>query len=333
MEKDTLLKINGIMEHDMDVLFSESFLLDRGFMEIFIETAGKEEYRSYDAESVEISHVDTGLGESDITVILTDGDRRVAFLIENKIDAVHQERQAERYYERGNLGVKNGQYQAFEVFIVAPQKYLDADSEVDLYGHNVSYNTCLDYFKTSSSMRSKVMVSALEQAMSSAGSARNKVVDEEATAFWKQFVEYKNTFYGDLDLRDKVMEKPKGGAWATFGIPSIDRKRYIYIYLKHDRGRVDLNFSGLSEYYTEFKALVDSMLPDREEKHYNLEITGKTISLWHSVDGTLDYQKPFEEQKNIVDAYLRCIKDMVEYVALLDRDKIVDFYTSKGISI
>ena len=47
--------------------------------------------------------------------------------------------QCSRYEVRGNLGVSNGDYDEFSVFIVAPEKYLNENAEAKKYPNKVSY--------------------------------------------------------------------------------------------------------------------------------------------------------------------------------------------------
>ena len=78
---------NGLSEHDMDMLFLQLFTIDKGFARLFLNaTPFSKEVFSID--SIELSKSDPKLGESDITVLLTTGKKKVAFLIENKIDAI-----------------------------------------------------------------------------------------------------------------------------------------------------------------------------------------------------------------------------------------------------
>lgn len=63
-----ICKYRNVSERDMDLLFMEAFVTDTEFVQLFInetQHAGK----SVTLVSAERSKVDTGLGESDLTVI------------------------------------------------------------------------------------------------------------------------------------------------------------------------------------------------------------------------------------------------------------------------
>lgn len=91
--------------------------------------------------------VETGNGESDIEfgIELEDG-RRVLLFIENKIDATVQERQAERYYERGTRYVKNGVCDDYSVGIIAPSQYVTTDID-NSFGTVISYEVIQNKIK------------------------------------------------------------------------------------------------------------------------------------------------------------------------------------------
>ena len=73
-------------------------------------------------QSVDLSKSDND-GESDITVILQNQNTKIGLLIEDKINAIAMPEQCNRYSICGKKGIKNGDYKAFYVFIVAPEKY------------------------------------------------------------------------------------------------------------------------------------------------------------------------------------------------------------------
>ncbi len=71
---------------------------------------------------VEQSKMESGLGETDITVICNIDGEKHALLIEDKIDAIALPEQHDRYVKRGQKGVANNEYAGFDVFIVGPER-------------------------------------------------------------------------------------------------------------------------------------------------------------------------------------------------------------------
>ena len=74
-----------VTEHDMDLLFLEEFVCSDEFLKLFTQQIGVTNARVL---SVHSSLTDVVLGESDITVVLESDGKRIALLIENKIDAI-----------------------------------------------------------------------------------------------------------------------------------------------------------------------------------------------------------------------------------------------------
>ena len=135
----------SIQERDVDLLFIQLVETSPEFcrwfcQQLFEDTDIKE------LLSVSKS-VDTGNGESDIEIgIETVAGDRVLLLVENKIDASLQDRQAERYQERGNRYVEKDVCDAFAVGLIAPAGYVN-EKDREAFGNIVTYEsiiTCLD---------------------------------------------------------------------------------------------------------------------------------------------------------------------------------------------
>lgn len=127
----------SVLERDIDLLIMHRFsVLDSTFIGLFSEQAGIRWNTDYHIESISHS-VMTNDGESDIEIIIDDGKGRTAFLIENKIDAIAQPEQFNRYMVRANKAVEQGRYTDYKVFIVAPEKYLAGNKEASLYPYHV----------------------------------------------------------------------------------------------------------------------------------------------------------------------------------------------------
>lgn len=94
---------NVLSEHDMDMLFLQLFSIDSGFARLFLNAASFHA-DDFSIDSIELSKSDPKLGESDITVLLTAGKKKVALLIEDKIAAIAMQEQASRYIQRGDKG-------------------------------------------------------------------------------------------------------------------------------------------------------------------------------------------------------------------------------------
>ena len=143
---------DDVSERDMDMLIAEEMVSNADFRKLFLDKIG---ISDADVLSVELSKTDPALGESDITVTLSAGGKRIGLLIEDKVDAIAMPEQAARYTLRGERGVSDGLYDEFYVFIAAPQKYLSENYEAAKYPNRVSYEEMLAYFQNADGRRNE----------------------------------------------------------------------------------------------------------------------------------------------------------------------------------
>lgn len=115
--------ITHVLERDVDLLVIQLLQTSPRFRNWFFEQL-EPEYKPDQFLGVEHSVTDTK-GESDIVFgVETRNGQRWLLLIENKIDAAKQERQAERYFERGQSYVDNRSWDEFHVGLIAPARYI-----------------------------------------------------------------------------------------------------------------------------------------------------------------------------------------------------------------
>lgn len=215
----------SVYEHDMDVLIMQAMLSDSGFLKLFLS---KTDLSASDLTLVhaEISNTDTDLGETDITVILSSGTDIYALLIEDKIDAVAQKEQHDRYIKRGDKAVAEGLYTDYRVFIVCPQKYYDADDEAKKYEHFVSYEECAEHFKQGTDAMSHLRYQEIMQALVKAKSPTQVHINDDANGFFRQYREYQREHHPMLEMRTK---ETSNGYWVDYKCSFP----YQYAYLQH----------------------------------------------------------------------------------------------------
>jgi hypothetical protein len=144
MEKNIVIhKFRDILEHDMDMLILEEFACSAEFTKIFLNKIGVDDAKVLLTWQ---SKTDAELGESDMTIVFERNDKKIALLIEDKIDAIAMPEQPARYVLRGNKGVTDGEYDTYYIFIVAPQEYLEKNEKAKEYPNSVSYEEIRDYF-------------------------------------------------------------------------------------------------------------------------------------------------------------------------------------------
>lgn len=295
---------SDVTERDMDLLFLEEFACSSDFLTLFLN---KTNFGKATVVSVEQSKTDKDLGESDITVIVEKDGVRYGLLIEDKIDAVAQPQQAKRYFLRGDKGVKCGEYVAYAVFIVAPKEYLEINQEACNYPNKISYEECLDYFKEKTDPRSAFKCQQIEKAIGKQKDGWQVVVDDYATGFWNDYLAYQKQRYPKLELIDSGKGRPSLSTWFYF------RVGHSKIHIVHKvcekalgRGRVDVQFEGLGHRKAELEALCTRTFGNLYKNDLTIEVTGKTAVMHRLIEmEKLDFSRPFEEQKIIVEDALQ----------------------------
>jgi len=138
------IKVKNIQEKDIDFVLINEFSINPEFVKLYNCSIDLSKYRV-----VEVIHslMDDMLGESDITVIFSNGINRHALLIENKINAIAMPEQSNRYFLRAEKQVGKDLYHTYDIFIVAPQKYLEINSEAQKYPNQLSYEKILEYLR------------------------------------------------------------------------------------------------------------------------------------------------------------------------------------------
>ena len=122
---------DNIYERDMDMLLMRQFIKNNdAFVSLFLNKCNLD--ADYTVLKVENS-IMTNDGETDVGALLSIAGKKVAFLIEDKIDAIAQPEQSRRYEIRAEKAKQNGDFEEYYIFIVAPQKYLDGNKEAAKY--------------------------------------------------------------------------------------------------------------------------------------------------------------------------------------------------------
>lgn len=237
-----ICKYRNVSERDMDLLFMEAFATDLSFPSLFIgktENAGK----AYDIISAERSKVDSGLGESDITVIYEVEGTLYALLVEDKIDAIAMPDQHDRYVKRGQKGIANGEYSDFDIFILCPERYRQTNEEASKYEHFVSYEECREYFAGREDAHSLLWYQQISQALETVKAEYKVDINEIAVDSFQKYAAYQKAYFSRLKLQNKPESQKVNGWWPHYlvGTPGM------YILHKTDRDCVDLTISGAAE--------------------------------------------------------------------------------------
>lgn len=305
----------SVEERDMDTLFLEAIGSDKGFLKLFLDKIDLlKECKDIIVEDIQLSKSDSD-GESDITVILQTSGKKYGLLIEDKINALAMNRQCERYFIRGEKGIKNKDYEKFFVFILAPQKYYDNDEEAKKYPYYISYESCKEYLETKSDVLSKIWIQQIEQAIEKSKHSGTSNFNEERNSFFKKYYEYQEKEFPKLKCTSNP-ESAGTGCWIYF----YSEAKNSCIIHKTAAGTVDLSFNK-----TEKKAVYFDIL---EEKVHQMGFenvkavkTGKSMTFQIKVP-VIDFDQPFEKYNSSdLDKCFKACEDLAKL------SKIISYFS------
>ena len=313
-----ICKFADVSEHDMDMLFLEEFVVSKEFLNIFTSKVGIS-----DATMVEIEHSKTHpeFGESDMTVIIETNGNRHGLLIEDKIDAIAMPEQYSRYVKRGDLGKENGDYSDFDVFIVAPEKYLNENAEAQKYPNKVSYEECVEYFEKETDNRKQFKLSQIKQAIHKQKTGYQVIENKAVTEFWSKYIAYQKANYGHLLLTSTEGPKGANSIWPQFN--TVIEKLYIIhksSNSKYNNGYIDLTIPGMADHLPQLEKMLNEMVNLKENK-MTVHPTGKAAAV-RLVVPKVDFTEDFEGQVDAVETCFKAIEKMSDLVRQFDAVKL-----------
>lgn len=308
-------KFSDVSERDMDLLFLEEIASSQDFLNIFLS-----KINLFDATvcSVEQSKVDVEYGESDMTVVVVKNGNKYGLLIEDKIDAVAMPNQSGRYIARGEIGKQNGDYKDFFVFIIAPKKYLEENEEAQKYPNKITYEECLEYFRSKEDNRSIFKIQQIEQAIYKQKHGYQVVTNTAVTDFWDKYITYKEEHYPDLWLVSKRGPKGVNARWPHFNTVLDD----MFIYHKSESGYADMTILGAADRITDLEKELAKILGDFTAQGLSVVKTGKSAAIRKRVP-EIDFTKPFENYEKEIKLCFEAITELCEIAKQIYSYKII----------
>lgn len=250
---------SSVREVHIDFLLEEEFNVDPNFLLNFIEAAGQRD-TSIQVERVEHS-VSDQCGEADLIVVykqLAGARERIAILIEDKIRAGFQPRQADRYRERGEMG-KNCEWNRYWTCLVAPASYLKS-KPVHGFDAEVKLEQIKEWLAVSEPSRREFKVRVIEQAIEKANRTGIQKVDPAMTVFRERYFAFCGEFFTD-QCHDIQPDLPRqawwGDVWFWFRRGLLQKG--VYICHKSQLGFVDLTFPNTdAKRLMEIEAILES---------------------------------------------------------------------------
>ena len=296
-----------VYERDIDLLLLEELRSDERFARWFYGQAWGDGHPKASLSRAWHSLCDSQLGESDlVAVYVTPNGRKLAILIEDKTDAPAQSRQAERYRERGEEGIRQGSWDDFRTCLVAPSAYLQSKAGSG-YQAPVSYEDLCRVIRelNTSSRRHEHKVAMLMAAIEQQRRGYSPRSHEQVTKFWREYWEYASREFPELGMKEPE-SKPGDSYFVYFAPPQFPKK--MWLIHKMRQGCVDLNLGQGWPGQEELEATFGHLLVDG----LSVERTGKTFSIRTRVPA-VDHVGNFELQVLAVREALKAA-DRLRYV-------------------
>ncbi len=291
--------IEAVTERDVDLLLLEEFNVSYDFVVWFYQ---KNLLPRPVPEVVKAFHSvsDVELGESDIIVEYKNGH---AILVENKISAVAQPNQANRYFLRGDKGITMGLWDSFSTCIIAPENYLNTMSDVINYQKKISYEDIRDWFASFQTKRGTYRSFIMNEAIEQNRRGYTSIPDSKVSSFWHDYWIFASQNYPEIGMR-MPGKKPSNSTFIYFYCESLP-KRYQLIH-KVEHGYVDIQIADMADNLDDFINLFT-------DEAVEIVAAGKSISFRKEVQ-KMNVNNPFKEQKAIADFALQQANHLVTLI-------------------
>jgi hypothetical protein len=285
------LRVTGVCERDVDLLLLEEFVASPGLLEWFLPKI--ELPPGMTLVSAERS-ITRSTGESDLELTLATESRITKVLIENKVDAVFQPRQAERYRERAARYVQAGVCTSAVTVLFAPEAYYSNAANGFAFDRPLSYESLLHWFEDSRHLgdRGSYKQALIRGAIDRSQAGWRLVPHEAVTEFWRSYWEPANALAPELRM-PKPSAKPKTSGFVTFR-PTV-LPRGVSLIHKMPYGNVDIQFAGKGKHLPEMHALYGHQL----EAGMQLERAAKSAVVRVCVE-PVDMAAPFPASEHTV---------------------------------
>jgi hypothetical protein len=278
--------LDHIIERDLDLVIVGALFTSAPFRAFMLQSAigwtkGHNLVRTCVSEVADA-------GETDVLLVVDlEGAKRLALMIEDKINAAFQPEQANRYRERGEQGIRTGRWDSFTTCLCAPEGYLAAARPDKEWGAYISFESISKWARQSNNPYDAFVAQICEEAVARR-IARTLEISPEATAFWRSYRMLANQLLPEVDITRLSDSVSAASPWPRFGAATLPSD--IWLEHKPQQGRVDLTFAKST--LEELKRRLPARLP----------IDVKPMKAGHSAAlriavPRLDHLRPFDDQE------------------------------------
>lgn len=226
--------LEAVEERDIDLLLMEEFHVSDEFVAWFCARLGLPEANPVGAWH-SVSDVD---GETDLLLCVLIGSCRVGVMIENKVGAPEQDRQAERYHLRGVRYCEAGMFDRYVTVICAPQAYLDGLPARN-YGYRISYESIAEWFAGCGGRRAAWRHHVMSEAIDQGRRGYTMLVSPIHTAFHRDYWAHLHANHPRILMR-RPTNKGSKSTWII--MKGYDFPKGVLLHHKLDGQVMELGF-------------------------------------------------------------------------------------------
>lgn len=305
--------IEVVYERDIDLLLLEEITVSKEFRDWFVKKACGEDIKEFVGTWHSIPFLNT---EMDLVIIfISQYNKKYALLIEDKIGALAQKDQPQRYRHNSREGIIKKEWNISKTCIVAPKDYLETNKEAEKYQCQVSYEAICEWFLRNKSERDKYKSKIITEAIEQNRRGYTKITDPKTSEFHMKFYKYVSKNYPKLEMIEPLSRASKE-TWIYFSSKKLKPKMDLVYKGRH--GFVDLEFKN---YGNKRDKLKPKLNPFRK-KNMTIEKTNKSASLRIKVP-TIDPTLKFESQIKNIKIVLKTAKKLLKIgINLIEKNKI-----------
>ena len=253
-------------ESDVDSLVVEEAFSSNEFQNWLLEKLS-EDYKNAEFNGA-WKNVMLAYGECDIVIEFLINNKITVILIEDKIKALEQPNQAERYHKTGKALVERKEVDRYVTCLLAPRKYFKPGAPMEKYENRISYEDMLEWFeKQTDTKRIQFKKMVLKNGIERKG--YQQTPDEKTDNFYKYYEKLVRETTPELDYEYNGYNE--GQSWVD--IKSTIFPSNIRIIHKGNAGQVDLQISKID--INEFKEAMRAKI----ENDMLIKPTGKSLSV------------------------------------------------------
>ena len=308
--KTPRIDIPYICEHDIDVLFLEELVASHSFLRWFttqLKISGPVQLLSA------AFSVSTSTGESDLELYVKSGNKSVGILVEDKLDAILQPHQADRYRERAENYIANGKCSKCITVIVAPRKYFADRNDTKSFDIRICMEDILRWFSSSrtSKRRKHYIIAFLKTAIEKGCVGWKLVPDQAVTEFWRLYSELAFSLAPQLQM-PRPSDKPSGSTFVYFRPHDLSQNTQLVHKLSY--GFIDLQFGGMGDKTAELirqygKQLGPGMYIDRAGKSGVIRIRVHEVDVTRPFSASEQYLRNALQEACRLLEWFRCVRE------------------------